>query len=108
VPGDVQRSAGATEQELTDAPAGPLPATWISALAQCVAITRGQFEAGRAVCDGVRGRLRVDLRLTWLGGHRILERVAAARRELLTYRPTLGGSDLPVLLWRAVRWPRQA
>jgi hydroxysqualene synthase len=108
VPGDVQRSAGATEQELTDAPAGPLPATWMSALAQCVAITKGQFDAGRAVCDGVRGRLRVDLRLTWLGGHRILERVAAARRELLTYRPTLGGSDLPVLLWQAVRWPRQA
>ncbi|PYR38421.1 MAG: squalene synthase HpnC [Acidobacteria bacterium] len=71
---------------------------------QCVAVTREQFAAGRAVCDGVRGRLRYELRLTWLGGQRILERVDRARRELLTYRPTLGGGDVPVILWRALRW----
>ena len=33
------------------------------------------FEAGRDVCDGVRGRLRYELRLTWLGGTRILDRL---------------------------------
>ncbi len=108
VPGDVQRSTGASEHELTAAPAGPLPASWAAALAQCIAVTRQQFAAGRAVCDGVRGRLRYELRFTWLGGYRILERVDRARRELLTYRPTLGGSDLPVLMWRAARWPSQA
>jgi squalene synthase HpnC len=108
VPGDVQRSTGASERELTDAPAGPLPATWAAALAQCVAVTKEQFAAGRAVCDGVRGRLRYELRLTWLGGYRILERVERARRELLTYRPTLSGGDVPVLVWRAARWPSHA
>ena len=36
--------------------------------AQCVEQTRAQFDAGRAVCDGVRGRLRYELRFTWLGG----------------------------------------
>jgi hydroxysqualene synthase len=108
VPCEVQRSTGATERELADAPAGPLPATWASALAQCIAVTREQFAAGREVCDGVRGRLRYELRLTWLGGYRVLERVDRARRELLTYRPTLGGGDLPVLVWRAARWPSHA
>src|SRR5438477_6373840 len=104
VPRDVQASAGASEHELADAPAGPLTPHWASALEQCVAVTREQFAAGRAVCDGVRGRLRYELRLTWLGGQRILERVDRARRELLTYRPTLGGGDVPVILWRALRW----
>ncbi|HJZ75457.1 MAG TPA: squalene/phytoene synthase family protein, partial [Vicinamibacterales bacterium] len=108
VPRDVQAAAGASERDLVDAPAGPLPAAWTAALANCVAITREQFSAGRVVCDGVRGRLRYELRLTWLGGQRILDRVDRARRELLTYRPTLRGSDVPMLLWRAMRWPAHA
>jgi squalene synthase HpnC len=108
VPAEVQRSTGASEHELAAVPAGPLPAAWAAAVAQCVAVTRQQFAAGRAVCDGVRGRLRYELRFTWLGGYRILERVERARRELLTYRPTLGGGDVPVLVWRAARWPSQA
>ena len=108
VPRDVQTASGASERDLVDAPAGPLPASWSAALAQCVAVTRDQFAAGRAVCDGVRGRLRYELRLTWLGGQRILERVDRARRELLTYRPTLGGSDVPLLVWRAMLWPVHA
>ena len=29
---------------------------------------------GRPVCDAVRGRLRYELRATWLGGMRILDR----------------------------------
>jgi phytoene synthase len=108
VPYDVQEASGATEHELERRPAGPLPSTWASAIAQCVAVTKEQFAAGRAVCDGVRGRLKYELRFTWLGGYRILERVDRARRELLTYRPTLNGGDLPVLMWRAARWPAHA
>jgi len=108
VPREVQISTGAHERELADAPAGPLSPAWASAIGQCVAITKEQFAAGRAVCDGVRGRLRYELRFTWLGGPRILERVERARRELLTYRPTLDGGDVPLLLWRAARWAPQA
>jgi len=108
VPRDVQDASGASERDLIDAPAGPLPGSWTAALAQCVAMTREQFAAGRAVCDGVRGRLRYELRFTWLGGERILDRVDRARRELLTYRPTLAAGDVPLLLWRAMRWPALA
>ena len=108
VPRDVQTASGACERDLVAAPAGPLSSAWTAALAQCIAVTREQFAAGRAVCDGVRGRLRYELRLTWLGGQRILERVDRARRELLTYRPALGGVDLPVILWRFLRWGAHA
>jgi squalene synthase HpnC len=108
VPLDVVAACGATEDELvaTTATASvPLGPAWTCALEQCVGITRSQFLAGQAVCDGVRGRLRYELRFTWLGGHRILERVAAARPRVLTDRPTLSAADAPILLWRAVRWP---
>jgi hypothetical protein len=81
-----------------------LSSAWTAALDRCVAVTREQFAVGRAVCDGVSGRLRFELRVTWLGGRRILERVSRARRELLTYRPALAAADVPPLLWAAICW----
>jgi squalene synthase HpnC len=103
VPRDVQVACGASEGELARA-TGALGAGWTRAVEQCVAVTREQFVAGRAVCDGVTGRLRYELRFTWLGGRRILDRVDAAPHDLLTHRPTLGGADLPRLVWSAARW----
>jgi hypothetical protein len=50
------------------------------------------------------GRLRLELRLTWLGGRRVLDRVAEHQYELLTRRPTLRAVDVPRLLWQAARW----
>ena len=41
---------------------------WARAIDECVAMTRDLFNDGRAVCDGVRGRLGLELRFTWLGG----------------------------------------
>jgi hypothetical protein len=56
------------------------------------------------VADLVKGRLRLELRLTWLGGTLILDRAGAPARDPLRSRPTLGKADLPGLLWRAIRW----
>ena len=67
-------------------------------------MTSGLFDRGRAVCDGVRGRLRYELRATWLGGRRILDRVGRRRADLLTYRPTLGATDVPALVAGAALW----
>lgn len=108
VPRDVQQAEGVSERELAEMPAGPLSPGWGRALAQCVAVTEQQFAAGRAICDGVRGRLRYELRLTWLGGRRILDRVDRARRELMTYRPALGSADVPALIAGALLWPSRA
>jgi hydroxysqualene synthase len=105
VPGDVQRACGATEDELA---APRLSDAWTRAIAECVRVTRECFARGRAVCDAVHGRLRHELRFTWLGGRRVLERVAAARDRLPAERPALGRRDVPVLLWRALRWSAQA
>ena len=102
VPREVAAACGADEAELNGS---ALTAPWRAALGGCIAETARQFRAGRTVCDGVRGRLRYELRFTWLGGARTLERVERTGSALLTNRPTLGARDVPVLLWRAARWP---
>jgi hydroxysqualene synthase len=103
VPRQVQEAAGAVEADLA---AGRMTPAWAAAIDRCAAVTAERFDAGRAVCDRVRGRLRLELRFTWLGGVRTLERVKRRRGDLLHHRPTLGGRDLPALLWRAARWRR--
>ena len=62
------------------------------------------FEAGRPLCDTVRGRLRYELRATWLGGTRILERLEAAGFDVIRARPALGAADVPPLAWRMAAW----
>jgi squalene synthase HpnC len=101
VPREVARASGAAE---TDLDFGRLTPAWARALGDCVAATAKLFDQGRSVCDGVRGRLRWELRFTWLGGRRVLERVDSRRADALTHRPTLGAGDVPSLLWRAIRW----
>jgi phytoene synthase len=105
VPRDVTAACRAREMDLN----GPfLNDAWMAALRECVDQTRAQFDEGRAVCDRVAGRLRYELRFTWLGGMRILEQVERTGARLLSERPTIGKADVPRLLWRAARWPRSA
>jgi phytoene synthase len=101
VPREVYASAGASEEQLR---AGAPGAAWARAIEECARVTADLFERGRGVCDGVAGRLRYELRLTWLGGRRVLDRVRARRERLLLDRPTLGAGDLPHLAWAALRW----
>jgi hydroxysqualene synthase len=101
VPREVIRACGADESDLDGE---RLTDAWAQALTACVEVTRGLFSSGRAVCDGVTGRLRFELRLTWLGGRRVLERVAERQHDLLTRRPMLRAADVPRLLWQAARW----
>ena len=103
VPRDVQTACGASESDL----AGErMNAAWTGAIAQCIEVTRAQFDEGRVVCDGVHGRLRLELRFTWLGGARILTRVERTGSALLDHRPTLGFIDAPALVWSVMRWRR--
>ena len=101
VPRALVEACGAAEADLTGAPLTP---AWARVLSECSAVTRASYDEGRAICDRVRGRLRFELRLTWLGGRRVLDRVERERFTLLERRPTLAGADLPALLWRAARW----
>jgi hypothetical protein len=101
VPFEVSLKAGALERDLAETRWTP---NWTTAMEACVATTRELFERGRFVCDGVGGRLRFELRLTWHGGMCVLDRVARGRDALLVKRPKLERTDVPVLLWRAARW----
>ena len=103
VPRELMDACGASEAALA---AGRLDAAWSRTLEQAVAFTRDRFAEGRAVCDGVGGRLRFELKVTWLGGSRILDRVERRRADLLDVRPTLGAADVPAMLWRILGWRR--
>jgi hydroxysqualene synthase len=103
VPREVQELSGAAEADLAG---GRMTPAWVSAIARAAAFTRSLFDEGRFVCDGVRGRLRIELRFTWLGGMRILDRVERRRATLLGDRPALGAGDVPLLLWQAAGWTR--
>lgn len=64
--------------------------------------TRALFERGRSLPSQVRGRLAVELRLTWLGGMRILEKIEAMGYDTLNGRPTITTADKIGLLAKAL------
>ena len=82
-----------------------LSVEWKQALASAVRRTRGLFAAGLPLCDRIDGRLRFELRATWLGGSRILDRIEDGDYEIFRRRPTLGVADVPRLAGSALLWP---
>jgi hydroxysqualene synthase len=102
VPQDERGRAGAKESDLD---ARRLTPEWRAALAACASRTRELFAVGRPVCDGVTGRLGWELRLTWLGGSRILDKLERHRFDVFNHRPTLGPADAVPLILRAITWP---
>jgi len=105
VPGDLQRAAGADERDLAERRLSP---AWRTALLEAARRTRALFQAGRPVADGVAGRLRWELRATWLGGVRILDRLEAAGFDVFAARPALGWRDVMPIGWGMLAWPRTA
>lgn len=79
---------------------------WRAVLARAGARTAALFDEGRLVCERVPGRLGLELRLTWLGGRRILERLERQGYDVFGRRPALGAFDLPVLAGRLLTWQR--
>ncbi len=103
LPLDECAAAGAS---LADLAAHRLTPAWETVLRRAAGRTAALFDSGRLVCDAVPGRLRWELRLTWLGGRRILERLERAGFDVFRQRPTLGAADAPLLAWRALAWRR--
>jgi hydroxysqualene synthase len=103
VPTEEHEAAGASlesldREEWTNA--------WAATLARCVPRTRALFKRGRPVADAVRGRLRWELRATWLGGMRILDRLERSGYDVFRERPTLGAGDVPSIAWHTLWWRR--
>lgn len=77
---------------------------WQCLLVRLSGRTRALFALGRRVCDEVSGRLRLELRLTWLSGSSILGRLERAHFDVFRSRPALSPFDLPKLAWQALTW----
>jgi squalene synthase HpnC len=104
IPMDLVRGAGADERDLDRRRVSP---QWRAALGDVSARTRALFDEGRRVADGVSGRLRWELRATWLGGVRVLERLEAGGFDVFRSRPTIGSRDALPIAWRLLTWRRR-
>ncbi|HET9625981.1 MAG TPA: squalene synthase HpnC [Kofleriaceae bacterium] len=69
-----------------------------------VARTRALFERARPLIEVASADLAVELALTWLGGMRILDKIAAAGDRLLAARPQLGRADKALVVARSLAW----
>jgi squalene synthase HpnC len=101
VPRDDRVAAGAREEDVAERRMTP---EWRHVMSVMVQRTRALFAAGRGVCDGVTGRLKWELRLTWLGGSRILDKIERYDFDVFSHRPTIGTGDIPGLIRDAVLW----
>jgi len=101
VPEETWRPHGADPMSLDG---GRMTPAWMATLRDCGRQTRELFREGRAVCDGVSGRLRYELRATWLGGTRILDRLDQSSFDVFTARPRLGTADAIVIAWGTAFW----
>lgn len=101
VPEETWRPHGADPVSLDG---GRMTPAWMATLRDCGRQTRELFREGRAVCDGVSGRLRYELRATWLGGTRVLDRLDQSSFDVFTARPRLGARDAIVIAWGTALW----
>lgn len=101
VPEEIWRGHGADPSTLSSR---HMTAGWVAALHDCGTRTRSLFGDGRTVCDGVSGRLRYELRATWLGGTRILDRLQRSGYDVFSARPSLGTVDLLVIACGTLIW----
>ena len=105
LPAAILAEHGADESMIA---AGRMTPQLRSALAHAVYLTLDFFEVGgRKVCDEIGGRLGLELRATWLGGVRILDKLQRSGYDVFRDRPTIGMLDalpmLPKLAWWSAR-----
>jgi squalene synthase HpnC len=67
-----------------------------------VARTQGIFDQGAPLTKKLCGLLRLEIRLTWLGGTTILRKIEALKYDTLNHRPTVGKADMAALFLKAL------
>ena len=86
-----------------DPAAGPVPSKQFQALMkELVARARALFDSGEPLVRHLKGGLRLEIRLTLLGGRAILDRIEAADYDVFRRRPVLSTPDKLGLLTRAL------
>jgi squalene synthase HpnC len=89
-----------------DLNAGRLTDGFRGLMAELVRRTRELFVRGWPLCDRVGRDLRFEMRLTWLGGSGILDRIEAVEYDVFRRRPSWSLWGKLGLAWRAWRWKR--
>lgn len=108
LPQEVLRAAGVDDlQLLREARSGQLGDRCRDAVRENWRVVRRQLLSGCSLPRRLPGRLSAELRFIISGGHRILDRIAAADYDSVARRPKLGWADAPALLHRAIRLPRE-
>ena len=74
-------------------------------IAELCGWARDLMGEGAPLARRIPGRAGWELRLVVQGGLRILDKLASNRFDALLRRPTIGASDAPLLLWRALTMP---
>jgi squalene synthase HpnC len=101
IPRELQAQFAVKEWDLN---AGRVDDRFRALMADLVARARALFQAGRPLCDAVGRDLRFEMRLTWLGGSGILDRIEAVGYDVFRRRPRWGLFGKASLAWRAWRW----
>ena len=101
VPEELQRRHGVSSFDFSS---GRVSDGWRGLMAELIARSRALFDEGRPLCDRVGRELRYEMRLTWLGGTSILDRIEAVGGDVFKRRPRHGLLDKAALAWRAWRW----
>lgn len=100
LPLDDLRSYGYT---LDDLRAGQINGRWRRLMAFEIDRTRELFERGSSLPEKVKPELRRQLRLTWLGGMTILNRIESVGYDVFHRRPSLSVVDFVRLYLKARR-----
>jgi squalene synthase HpnC len=99
LPEDERAAHGVTEEALFARRADP---AYRKLLKFQVARTQEIFDEGRPLSRQLRGLLRLEIRLTWLGGTKILRKIEALDYDTLNHRPKVGKADMALLFCRAL------
>ena len=99
LPQDDRVTYGVTEEALF---ARQADAAYRKLLEFQVQRAQGIFDQGAPLTKQLKGMLRVEIRLTWLGGTTILRKIEALKYDTLTQRPKLGKADMAALFLKAL------
>ena len=95
VPQDLMSRYGVTVEDLKRR---TISAPVRSLMEELVRRSRAVFDEGEPLLDRVRGRLRLEMKLTLLGGRAILDRIEASGYDVFRRRPVLStGAKLKLL-----------
>ena len=101
VPAELRERFNVKEWDLN---AGEVTPEFRALMQDLLARTRERFTFGRPLCDRVGRELRFEMRLTWLGGASILDRIEQVDYDVFRRRPHHGALGKAGLAWRAWRW----